>query len=128
MGKSPLIWQYNITQGYFLSLKRPLLDLCIIGFAQKFFNRILRLLSELSALEMFIFSAFHWLCNTRIQHDMENLVCCLILMVKKVKLNNQNGGFFHIMFHPLPDSYRYWYLSSLFCNLKLWTVTSKCNR
>ena len=38
--KNPPIWQYNFTRGCFLYLKRPQSDLCITGFAQKFFNRM----------------------------------------------------------------------------------------
>ena len=76
--KTPPIWQCNITQGYFLYLKITLFNLCITGFAQKFFNITLEkmgFLTELSALEMFIFCAFQWNCNSLMQHDIENLVC-----------------------------------------------------
>ena len=34
-------WQYDFTQGCFLYLNRPLFDLCITGFASKFFERVI---------------------------------------------------------------------------------------
>ena len=61
MSKPPIL-QYQITQRCFLYLIRPLVDLCITGFAQNSADRIFEkrgFLTELSTLEMvIIFSAF----------------------------------------------------------------------
>ena len=54
------VGQYDFPQGCFLYMKRPLFDICITGYAQQFFYRMLKndVFAELSALEMFKFGAF----------------------------------------------------------------------
>ena len=109
--KAPLLWQYSFIQRCFLYLKRPFFDLCITGFAQIFFNRMLEkwgIWQRYLSLKCSFPLHFNEIITQYTEMVWKNsCLFSLILMVQIVQLNFQNGVvFFHTMFHPLPDSYR----------------------
>lgn len=72
--------------------------------------RIMRFLTKLSTLEMFIFGALQWSYNLNYESDMEFFSFPWFWWWIESKWNIQYSMFCYTVFHVLPDSYKAWNL------------------